>query len=246
MRDIFVDLENCLYLPKGTPRHGFEGPIAVCFPLPPDTTSICPIETDRAPTQHNRNNMSYVSGREDLYHHMAVAALEVEGIEVNSPEELDKLMLRDPYPGDFSEGIFALVTGTDEKKRRSGARSYIAETLNAKKKDGSKKYPLTLSTNSLATRVLFDEDRGDVPTAKGVEYMVGEAMYKADILYDASAADGELKTVRASKEVIVSGGAFNSPQLLKLSGIGPRKELESFDIPVVADVPGVVCSLRHS
>src|SRR5688572_31330667 len=104
---------------------------------------------------------------------MAVVANFVEGADVDSPEELERLMLRDPYPGDYSEGIFSLVTGTDEMKRRSNVREYIVDTINAKKKDGSQRYPLTLSTNSLATRVLFDEDGGDEPRAIGVEYMVG-------------------------------------------------------------------------
>ena len=172
---------------------------------------------------------------------MAAAALIVEGAEVDSPEQLERLMLRDPYPGDYSEGIFSLVTGTDEMKRRSNVRKYIVDTLNAKKRDGSKKYPLTLSGNSLATRVLFGgEGNDDVPVATGVEYMVGEGLYKADILYDESAADGELKKVKASREVIVAGGAFNTPQLLLLSGVGPREELESLEISVISDVPAVV------
>jgi choline dehydrogenase len=48
-----------------------------------------------------------------------------------------------------------------------------------------------------------------------------------------------LKTARARKEVLVSGGAFNSPQLLQLSGIGPAELLRKHDIDVVLDAPGV-------
>ncbi|MFK7803782.1 MAG: GMC family oxidoreductase, partial [Anaerolineae bacterium] len=51
--------------------------------------------------------------------------------------------------------------------------------------------------------------------------------------------DGETHSVTASKEVIVSGGALNSPQLLMLSGIGPKAELEELGISVVMDLPGV-------
>lgn len=171
--------------------------------------------------------------------HLTKASLEVEGIEPESPEALADLLLRDPYPpGEYSEGVYMLVSAVTENKRRSGARTYIRDTLNAKNEDGSKRYPLTLSTRSLATKVLFDQESG-VPTAYGVEYLVGDALYAADQRYNASTT-GELRTVRASREVIVSGGAFNTPQILKLSGVGPREELESLDISVVADVPAVV------
>jgi choline dehydrogenase len=50
--------------------------------------------------------------------------------------------------------------------------------------------------------------------------------------------------VFASKEVIVSGGTFNTPQLLKLSGIGPKAELTKLKIPVIANLPGVGSSLQ--
>ena len=48
----------------------------------------------------------------------------------------------------------------------------------------------------------------------------------------------EKRSARAGAEVIVSSGAFNSPQLLQLSGLGPAVLLQSFGIPVVADHPG--------
>ena len=51
--------------------------------------------------------------------------------------------------------------------------------------------------------------------------------------------EGECKTARASQEIILCGGAINSPQLLLLSGIGPADRLAEFDIPVVLDLPGV-------
>ena len=49
--------------------------------------------------------------------------------------------------------------------------------------------------------------------------------------------NGEARVVRARKEIIISGGTVNSPQPLMVSGIGPRKHLETLDIKVVADLP---------
>jgi choline dehydrogenase len=50
--------------------------------------------------------------------------------------------------------------------------------------------------------------------------------------------------VTARREVIICGGAFNTPQLLMLSGVGPREELEKFGIPLVANLPGVGANLQ--
>ena len=110
--------------------------------------------------------------------------------------------------------------------RRNGTR----ELLNAVRRERPDK--LTIETHALATRVLF---QGDV--AVGVEYLKGQRLYRADPR--ASQQPGEKRTARARREVILAGGAFNTPQLLKLSGVGPRAELERWGIPVVADLPGV-------
>jgi choline dehydrogenase len=77
---------------------------------------------------------------------------------------------------------------------------------------------LTVWTQTLATRVLFEGTRA-----------VGVATLK----------DGSQQQVRAQKEVILSGGTINSPQLLMLSGVGPAEHLQQLGIRVVADVAGV-------
>ena len=56
---------------------------------------------------------------------------------------------------------------------------------------------------------------------------------------------GKTHTIQATKEVILSGGAVNSPQLLLLSGIGPRADLEEVGIDVAVDLPGVGYNLQN-
>jgi len=118
----------------------------------------------------------------------------------------------------------------------AGNRSSIATHINGAISAG---HALTLSLHSLATRVLLEEQPEGQPKAVGVEYLEGEGLYAADSRYN-NTQTGQLKTVKARREVIVSGGTFNTPQILKLSGIGPRGELEALEIPVLVDLPAVV------
>jgi choline dehydrogenase len=89
-------------------------------------------------------------------------------------------------------------------------------------------------THTLVTRVLFDASN----RATGVECLSGAHLYRAD---PGAGGHGEGERVRfdARREVILCAGAFNTPQLLKLSGIGPRPELERHGIPLRVDLPGV-------
>jgi choline dehydrogenase len=95
-------------------------------------------------------------------------------------------------------------------RRCSTARGYL--------KPARRRPNLTVVSDALATRVLFEGRR-----AVGVEYR----------------KDGGTHVARANGEVILSGGAFNSPQLLQVSGVGPGELLRSHGIDVVADMPGV-------
>jgi choline dehydrogenase-like flavoprotein len=96
---------------------------------------------------------------------------------------------------------------------------------------------LHIELEALATRLLLDGDR-----AIGVEYLKGRQLYRAAAT--PSTASGERRRIIARREVIVCGGAFNSPQLLMLSGIGPRAELERHGIQVKVDLPGVGRNLQ--
>jgi choline dehydrogenase len=139
-------------------------------------------------------------------------------------------------PGrDDMEGLFSIPLATRGGKR-VGPREYILKTI----ADGR---PLTLQTNALVSRVLFDDkpDANGNQRAVGVEVLLGEHLYRAD---PNAKGTGTRKTVKAKREVILACGAFNTPQLLKLSGIGPREELESFGIDVKVDLPGVGTNLQ--
>jgi choline dehydrogenase len=74
--------------------------------------------------------------------------------------------------------------------------------------------------------------------AVGIEYRQGRRLYRADRQPSHAVASSE-GSIRARREVILAGGAFNTPQLLLLSGIGPKQHLQDLGIPVQVDLPGV-------
>ncbi|OBR03086.1 Choline dehydrogenase [Colletotrichum higginsianum IMI 349063] len=135
-----------------------------------------------------------------------------------------------------------LSMGAPEYKR-SSPRDLVYSVATAKNPDGSKKYKLDIALNTLVTKVQFNTS-GEKPQATGVEYLFGESLYRADPRASESQDGGVAGSVSATREVIISAGTFNTPQILKLSGVGPKDELEKFDIPVVKDIPGVGTNLQ--
>ncbi|KAJ2922556.1 hypothetical protein H1R20_g14544, partial [Candolleomyces eurysporus] len=132
-----------------------------------------------------------------------------------------------PFTPDFNGpngtmGVSRIMTYVDSKFHRvSSETAYLTS-------DVLKRKNLTVATNATATRILFDTTTlgsSSRPRAVGVEFTTGPSgrRYKA--------------TVR--KEVILSGGAVHTPHLLKLSGIGPREELQKHGIHVVKHNPHV-------
>jgi choline dehydrogenase len=102
---------------------------------------------------------------------------------------------------------------------------------------------LFVELNSTFTGIVWDPLSGSgPPTVMAVNYVVGPSAYKADPRYDPS-RNTTTGFSYISKELIIAGGTFNSPQLLKVSGIGPADELKKHNITVVADVPGVGANL---
>jgi choline dehydrogenase-like flavoprotein len=131
---------------------------------------------------------------------------------------------------DGREGIWYSPLSTD-RHRRVGARERVLDVARRQPQH------LAIELEALATRILFEGER-----AVGVEYLKGRHLYGASAT--PSREPGERRRVMARREVIVSGGAFNSPQLLMLSGIGPRGELERIGVPVRVDLPGVGRNLQ--
>jgi choline dehydrogenase len=124
--------------------------------------------------------------------------------------------LTDDVNGFRQEGFNAFDRTIQNGRRLSAARAYLHPVLNRPN--------LTLITRAFVHKVVFDGTR-----ATGVQYG------RLGLL---GGPRGGTATVRA-KEIVLCGGAINTPQLLQLSGVGNAKELRALGIAVVADLPGV-------
>lgn len=130
--------------------------------------------------------------------------------------------------------------------RRTGTRERILqakEKLDQMAAQGIPAGKLDVVTHTFATKVLFTDD-GDKERATGVLCTPGKAIYNARHHDRTAGQKGEPIEYRAKKEVILCGGAFNTPQLLMLSGIGPRDELMLHGIEVRIESPGVGKNLQ--
>jgi choline dehydrogenase len=114
------------------------------------------------------------------------------------------------FNGERQDGVGMYQLTVREGKRQSTATAFL--------RPATGRPNLTVSTSALTNRILFDGTR-----AIGVSFV----------------QNGEQRKAMARREVIVCGGAINSPQLLLLSGLGPAEELTTFGIPLIKDLPGV-------
>ena len=114
------------------------------------------------------------------------------------------LPLNPDFNGPTQEGVGVYQISTRNGRRMSAARAFLRPAM--------RRGNVRVETNALATKILFEGRR-----AVGVEYL----------------RNGKTQTARAGREVILSGGSVNTPQLLQLSGVGPGKLLAGLDIPVV-------------
>ena len=149
----------------------------------------------------------------DAYHNDA-GPLGVSDLRYKNPlsdlflEAASELQLpsNDDFNGARQEGMGYYQVTQRNGRRCSAAVAYL---------DPARERPnLTIITDAHAKRVVFDGKR-----ASGVEFLQGETT----------------KAVTARREVILSGGAFQSPQMLLLSGVGPAEHLKEYGIDVVAD-----------
>jgi choline dehydrogenase len=119
------------------------------------------------------------------------------------------------FNGYSQEGFGPYQLTIREGRRWSAASAYLRPVL--------KRPNLTIESHAHATRILFEGTR-----AVGLEYVQKKRATQA----------------RASREVILAGGAVNTPQLLLLSGIGQSETLRRFDIPLVVELSGVGRNLQ--
>lgn len=119
--------------------------------------------------------------------------------------------LNDDFNGAEQEGLGVYQVTQKNGERWSAARGYLLPYL-------GKRPNLHVITQAMVARVVIENGR-----AVGVEYK----------------HKGQTTIINAKKEVLLSAGAFQSPQVLMLSGIGPRQELEKHGISVVKDLVGV-------
>lgn len=121
--------------------------------------------------------------------------------------------------GANNTGFMIAQTNNKNGIRYSAARAFL--------RPAAKRPNLHILVNTTASKVLIDPRS---KTVTGVEIITH---------------DGHTKRINAKKEVIVAGGAVNSPQILMLSGVGPREELQRVGIRVVHDLPGVGKNLHN-
>uniref|UniRef100_A0A1A9VSI3 Glucose-methanol-choline oxidoreductase N-terminal domain-containing protein n=1 Tax=Glossina austeni TaxID=7395 RepID=A0A1A9VSI3_GLOAU len=115
------------------------------------------------------------------------------------------------YNGESQLGVSYVQANIKDGRRHSAFKAYIEPIRNERKN-------LHILTTARVTKILINPDS---KRAFGVRFLYGNSLY----------------TIRARKEVILSAGAFNSPQLLMLSGVGPRDNLEAIGIKIIKELP---------
>jgi len=225
MREYFQRLERCEHrddeklaakLGQNPSRHGWSGWLQT------ETAPIDPVFKDR-----NMRKTVFESARAVL------RQPEIAVTPADRQARLDSALDPNDWRVVSDDAIGLRYTPlTTKNHRRVGSRERVRDV--AKASPDKLQYRL----NALATRVLFDA----TGRAIGVEYLSGERLYGAHP--HPSTKPGTKVQVFAAREVILAGGAFNTPQLLMLSGIGPKAVLDTHAIPVRVPLDGVGKNLQ--
>ncbi|OTB03262.1 hypothetical protein M426DRAFT_181772 [Hypoxylon sp. CI-4A] len=220
MRKIYEEIENCHYLEKGTTGHGFSGWLdsnqgdASWISNATDGKTVLKAITESSGSLGNTTGS-------------AITDAELEGLvnrDINGPEpDRDQLT-----------GVFGLAAHVDSENKRFSPATYIKRAF-----EENPDLPLTVQLNSFLTNIQWDTlVPSEPPAVMAVDWVVGPSAYKADPRYDPN-RNTTTGFSWVGKELIIAGGAFNTPQILKLNGVGPKEELERHNITVIADLPGV-------
>ncbi|WP_169545931.1 GMC family oxidoreductase [Sneathiella aquimaris] len=154
---------------------------------------------------------------EDEYHGIGgplnvanlTSPMKIGNVFMDAAKEL-QLPINNDFNGNIQEGVGPYQTTQKNGERWSAAKGYLTPNLNRPNLD--------VIPHATASKILFEGKK-----AVGIQYL----------------QDGQTKEINAGKEVILCGGAFATPQLLLLSGVGPEKAIKPFGIDMVHELPGV-------
>ncbi|KAL1851071.1 hypothetical protein Daus18300_012680 [Diaporthe australafricana] len=224
---LFEKIEHCDYLPNSLVGHGFHGWFWTQL-----TSLVTAVQDLKV--------VSIIASA------ASASGVSLIGIAYGTVAGLAKILTKDiNAPGrTFTTGPYQMPLSMRDSTR-GGARDRILQVATAVDDDGNRLYHLDIKLHTLVTKIRFDTTSpSDGPRATGVEYLEGEALYRADTRSDSAVVEAE-GVLTASREVILAAGAFNTPQILMLSGIGPAAELSAHGIgPLLADDLPVGSNLR--
>ncbi|KAF5314317.1 hypothetical protein D9619_011926 [Psilocybe cf. subviscida] len=226
MRQYWAKLERNGYMSTGTPTYGFSGWL--------DNTL-----TGFNLAVQDYKVFSFMQSTAQFFGQTLAPSLSAS----NLATIFRKTLNNQGSTRDLATGLYQLPMSINNATHiRSTHRAFLLATANAVTSSGAKKYKLDIKLNTFATKINFASTNAG-PKAIGINYITGRSLYKASP-DAATAVQTGSGSFYARKEVIVSGGTFNTPQLLKLSGIGPKSELQKFNIPVVLDAPAVGTNMQ--